>query len=174
MRRVRPIRGFIAYVAKQSAGLLVFRRAAPSGLEILAVHPGGPFWAKKDAGSWSIPKGEIDDAGEDELYAVAVREFEEETGQEPPAGEPIELGSIKQSGGKVVHAWGLASEPGQIDAGDIRSNTVEMEWPRGSGRRIVFPEVDKAAWLSPADARTKLISAQVELVDRLLELVEAE
>ena len=127
------------------------------------MHPGGPFWAKRDLGAWSIPKGEHQQ-GEDPL-AVAVREFEEETGQPPPAGSPLELGTVRQRGGKLLAAWALA---GDLDAAATTSNTFSMEWPPGSGERREFPEVDRAGWFDPATAREKLVAAQAELVDRLL------
>jgi predicted NUDIX family NTP pyrophosphohydrolase len=156
--------------------LLVYR-IADAGIEVLLVHPGGPFWAKKDDGAWSIPKGELDEderAEPDEdkaAYAAAVREFEEEIGQPAPTGKVIDLGEVRQRSGKVVRAWGLVSSPDQIDAASIRSNEVELEWPRGSGRRIRFPEVDRAEWMSPERARSKLVTAQVTLLDRLIQLV---
>ena len=149
-------------MGKRSAGLLLYRRGA-DGLEVLLVHPGGPVWARRDAGAWSIPKGEYGD-GEDPR-AVALREFEEETGQPPPTGELADLGEIRQRGGKVVTAW---ATPGDLDPDAITSNTFAMEWPPGSGTRREFPEVDRAGWFDPATAREKLISAQAGLVDRLL------
>jgi predicted NUDIX family NTP pyrophosphohydrolase len=147
---------------KRSAGILLYR-AGQGGVEVLLVHPGGPFWAKKDLGAWSIPKGEYQQ-GEDPL-AVAVREFEEETGQRPPAATPLELGTVRQRGGKVLDAWALA---GDLDTGATSSNTFTMEWPPRSGQRREFPEVDRAGWFDPATAREKLVAAQAELVDRLL------
>jgi predicted NUDIX family NTP pyrophosphohydrolase len=129
---------------------------------VLLVHPGGPFWARRDAGAWSIPKGEY---GEDEDgLACALREFEEETGTALPPGELIELGSVRQKGGKTVSAW--AAE-GDLDAAAVRSNTFTMEWPPRSGRTAEFPEIDRAAWFDVETAREKLLSAQVELLDRL-------
>jgi predicted NUDIX family NTP pyrophosphohydrolase len=150
-------------VARRSAGILLYRLhgAAP---EVMLVHPGGPFWARKDAGAWSIPKGEHDD-GED-ARACALREFEEETGAALPPGELIELGSVKQKGGKVVSAW--AAE-GDLDAESVRSNTFTMEWPPRSGRTAEFPEIDRAAWFGIEAAREKLIAAQGAFLDRLLE-----
>jgi predicted NUDIX family NTP pyrophosphohydrolase len=156
--------------------LLVYRIAG-AGIEVLLVHPGGPFWSKKDDGAWSIPKGELDDDeraepdGDKAAYTAAVREFEEELGQPAPTGKAIDLGAVRQRNGKIVRAWGLVSSPGQIDTNSIRSNEVELEWPRGSGRRIRFPEVDRAEWMSPDRARSKLVSAQVTLLDRLVEFV---
>jgi predicted NUDIX family NTP pyrophosphohydrolase len=150
-------------VAKRSAGILLYRVAGGEP-EVLLVHPGGPFWARRDAGAWSIPKGEYDDSEDPE--ACARREFEEETGVALPEGELIELGSVKQKGGKVVTAW--AAE-GDLDAGAVRSNTFEMEWPPRSGRTAEFPEIDRAGWFGAETAREKLLPAQVELLDRLLE-----
>jgi predicted NUDIX family NTP pyrophosphohydrolase len=150
-------------VAKRSAGILLyrFRDSAP---EVLLVHPGGPFWARRDAGAWSIPKGEYED-GEDPR-ACALREFEEETGTALPAGELIELGSVKQKGGKLVSAWAVE---GDIDAEAVRSNTFRMEWPPRSGRTAEFPEIDRAGWFDAETARSKLVAAQAALLDRLLE-----
>ena len=128
------------------------------------MHPGGPFWARKDAGVWSIPKGEYDDA-EDPL-ACALREFEEETGTALDPAEPLDLGSVTQRSGKVVTAW--AAE-GDLDAASISSNTFTMEWPPRSGTSAEFPEVDRAGWFGLEEAREKLNPAQVELVDRLAE-----
>ena len=131
---------------------------------MLLVHPGGPFWARKDAGAWSIPKGEYDDT-EDPLVC-ALREFEEETGTALDAEKPAELGSIKQRSGKLVTAW--AAE-GDLDADSIRSNTFTMEWPPRSGTMAAFPEVDRAGWFGLDEAREKLNPAQAEFVDRLAE-----
>jgi predicted NUDIX family NTP pyrophosphohydrolase len=150
-------------VAKRSAGILLYRVAGGEP-EVLLVHPGGPFWARKDARAWSIPKGEYDDS--EEPQACARREFEEETGVQLPESELIELGSVTQKGGKVVTAW--AAE-GDLDAEAVQSNTFEMEWPPRSGRTAEFPEIDRAGWFGVDTAREKLVSAQVEFVDRLLE-----
>jgi predicted NUDIX family NTP pyrophosphohydrolase len=144
---------------KRSAGILLFRRKP--AFEVFLVHPGGPFWAKKDAGAWSIPKGEYVE-GEDPL-AAARREFEEETGA-PIEGEFIALGEVKQSGGKTVIAWALE---GEVDAASIRSNTFSMEWPPRSGRMQEFPEVDRAGWFSTAGAFEKLLPAQAAFLGRL-------
>jgi predicted NUDIX family NTP pyrophosphohydrolase len=146
---------------RTSAGILLHRRDG-DGLQVLLVHPGGPMWAERDAGAWSIPKGEYAD-GEDAL-AAARREFEEELGVAPPGGEPLDLGEIRQKSGKRVHAWAL---PGNLDAGAISSNTCMVEWPPRSGRTIEIPEVDRAEWFSLSDARTRINSAQTELLDRL-------
>jgi predicted NUDIX family NTP pyrophosphohydrolase len=129
---------------------------------VLLVHPGGPFWARRDAGAWSIPKGEHGDAEDPE--ACARREFEEELGTPLAATELVDLGTVRQRNGKVVRAW--AAE-GDLDPAAIRSNTFEMEWPPRSGRTQEFPEVDRAAWFDLATAREKLIPAQAALLDRL-------
>jgi predicted NUDIX family NTP pyrophosphohydrolase len=150
-------------VAKRSAGILLYRIAGGAP-EVLLVHPGGPYWVRKDAGSWSIPKGEYDDG--EEPQACALREFEEETGTRLPRGELVELGSVKQKGGKLVTAW--AAE-GDLDADSVTSNTFTMEWPPRSGRTAEFPEIDRAGWFDIATAREKLVPAQAELLDRLLE-----
>jgi predicted NUDIX family NTP pyrophosphohydrolase len=132
------------------------------------VHPGGPLWARRDAGVWSIPKGEYP-ADEDPLTA-ARREFAEEHGSAPPDGDALALGEVKQRSGKRVVAWALR---GDLDVAAAVSNTFEMEWPPRSGRRQSFPEVDRAAWFSLADAREKLNPAQVALVERLAQAVDA-
>lgn len=147
-------------MSKRSAGLLLHRERAGT-TEVLLVHPGGPLWARRDDGAWSIPKGEL--AGEDAL-SVARREFTEETGAAVPDGEPIDLGEIRQRGGKVVRAFALAAD---LDLTEVRSNTFEMEWPPRSGRRATFPEIDRAEWFDLATARHKLNPAQGELLDRL-------
>jgi predicted NUDIX family NTP pyrophosphohydrolase len=150
-------------MAKQSAGLLLFRKR--DGIEVLLVHPGGPFWAKKDEGAWSIPKGELGE-GEDPL-AAARREFEEELGA-AVSGEFLSLGSIKQPGGKRVHAWAVL---GEFDPALVKSNTCRMEWPPKSGREAEFPEVDRAQWFDFESARRKILRGQVELIERLVEIV---
>jgi predicted NUDIX family NTP pyrophosphohydrolase len=129
---------------------------------VLLIHPGGPFWAKRDAGAWSLPKGEIE-PGETALE-VALREFREELGQDPPHGTSFALGTIRQAGGKVVHAWAVH---GDLDVERIESVTFEMEWPPRSGRKQEFPEVDRAAWFALEEARTKILPAQAVLIDRL-------
>ena len=126
------------------------------------MHPGGPFWSGRDEGAWSIPKGEIE-PGETALQ-VAIREFREELGQEPPDGPTLPLGSIRQAGGKVVHAWAVA---GDLDAERVVSVTFEMEWPPRSGRKQAFPEVDRAGWFDLAAARTKILPAQAVFLERL-------
>jgi predicted NUDIX family NTP pyrophosphohydrolase len=150
-----------------SSGLLLFRRRE-GRLELLLVHPGGPFWRRRDAGGWSLPKGEHE-PNEDSLSA-ARREFAEELGRPPPAGEAIDLGAVKQPSGKLIHAWALAAD---IDVSQIQSNSFELEWPRGSGELRQFPEVDRAAWFDLASAREKLIAGQHPLLDLLLERVGA-
>jgi predicted NUDIX family NTP pyrophosphohydrolase len=150
--------------ARESAGLLLFRnREAP---HVLLVHPGGPLWAKKDLGAWSIPKGELGE-GEDPRRC-ALRELAEELGPAAPTLAPadlVELGSIRQKAGKVVHAWAAEAE---FDPAAVESNSFELEWPPRSGDRREFPEVDRAEWFDPARAREKILQAQAELIDRLL------
>jgi predicted NUDIX family NTP pyrophosphohydrolase len=151
-------------MAKRSAGILLHRTGA-DGREVLLVHPGGPFWAKRDDGAWSIPKGEYTD-GEDP-QAAARREFEEELGSALPAGAQLrELGEVKQKNGKLVVAY--AAE-GDLDTSTFHSNTFEMEWPPRSGRRQEFPEIDRAEWFSVPRAREKLLPAQAAFLDRLEE-----
>lgn len=149
-------------MAKRSAGLLLFRKA-PGGIEVFLVHPGGPLWAKKDDGAWSIPKGEY--LLEEDALAAARREFQEETGF-TAQGDFLPLGEVKQNSGKLVMAWAVEQD---IDASAIRSNTFEMPWPPRSGRICAFPEVDRAGWFSIAEARSKLLPAQCAFLDRLLE-----
>ena len=147
-------------MAKRSAGILLYRRSPE--LEVLLVHPGGPFWASKDAGAWSIPKGEHEE-GED-AQACAIREFTEETGSAPSRGALDDLGTVKQRGGKVVQAWALE---GDLDAAAVRSNTFTMQWPPRSGRMQEFPEVDRAAWFALPEARQRINPAQAAFLDRL-------
>jgi predicted NUDIX family NTP pyrophosphohydrolase len=146
--------------SKASAGLLLYRRRS-GGLEVFLAHPGGPFWRNRDAGAWTIPKG-VAEAGEDTL-AAACREFAEETGVRP-LGPFLPLGSIRQKAGKLVHAWAWE---GDADPEHVTSNTMQTEWPRGSGRLLTFPEVDRCAWFDPLTAREKINPAQAELIDRL-------
>jgi predicted NUDIX family NTP pyrophosphohydrolase len=150
---------------KRSAGILLYRRNG--ALEVLLVHPGGPFWARKDLGAWSIPKGEYEE-GDDPL-ATALRELEEETGHRLEATDLLELGWIRQRGGKLLTAW---AAQGDLDASAITSNTFTMEWPPRSGRRREFPEVDRAGWFDLPAARRKLLAAQTELLDRLVSALE--
>jgi predicted NUDIX family NTP pyrophosphohydrolase len=151
-------------VPKQSAGLVLYRIRSGE-LQVLLVHPGGPYFAKKDAGAWSIPKGEYGD-GEDP-QAAALREFEEETGVRP-SGSAVFIGEIRQSGGKRVTAFAVK---GDLDPAIIRSNQFEMEWPPRSGRRQSFPEIDEARWFSLEEARIKILAGQAPLLDRLRETV---
>ncbi len=145
---------------RRSAALLVYRHVY-GRLQVFLVHPGGPFWARKDAGAWSIPKGEFDEA-EDGLTA-AKREFFEEVGQKLD-GDFMALTPVKQKGGKVVHTWAVE---GDLDAAAITSNEFEMEWPPRSGRTARFPEVDRGQWFSIAEARRRLLSSQVPILDEL-------
>jgi predicted NUDIX family NTP pyrophosphohydrolase len=148
---------------RRSAGIVLYRRSGP-GVEVLLVHPGGPFFAKKDLGVWSIPKGEY--AEGDDPFASALREFEEETGTRLDGADAIELGSIVQRAGKQVTAWALE---GDLDPATIRSNTFTVEWPPRSGRQAEFPEVDRAEWFGVDEAKAKIVPAQAELIDRLVE-----
>jgi predicted NUDIX family NTP pyrophosphohydrolase len=154
---------------KQSAGLLLYRLGR-DGHEVLLVHPGGPFFARRDNGAWSIPKGEVE-PGEKPLE-VAVREFEEELGAPPPIALEalVDLGTIRQKAGKVVAAW---CAEGDFDPTGFRSNTFSLEWPPRSGQVREFPEVDRACWFGLADARVKLLEAQAELIDRLEAVLDA-
>ncbi|HEX4602092.1 MAG TPA: NUDIX domain-containing protein [Gemmatimonadales bacterium] len=147
-------------MAKRSAGLVLYRRG-DGGLEVLLVHPGGPFWAKKDLGAWSIPKGEIAD-GEDPLEA-AQREFREETGC-VARGDYVPLAPVRLSSGKIIHAWAVA---GDCDPSRVPSNTFAMEWPPRSGRMRDFPEVDRAAWFPLSEARRRITPGQARLMDQL-------
>jgi predicted NUDIX family NTP pyrophosphohydrolase len=150
----------------RSAGILLFRRVGAS-VEVLIVHPGGPLWARRDDGAWSIPKGECD-PGEEPL-AAARREFAEEIGSPAPAGEPLALGEVRLKSGKRVIAWALE---GDLDAAAVRSNTFTMQWPPRSGRTQAFAEVDRAGWFDPARARVKLNPAQVHFVDLLVDMLD--
>jgi predicted NUDIX family NTP pyrophosphohydrolase len=149
-------------VPRRSAGILLYRRTGDAP-EVLLVHPGGPYWARKDLGVWSIPKGEYDE-GEDPL-ACALREFEEETGTALPTSRLVDLGDVRQKSGKLVTAW--AAE-GDLDAETVSSNTFTMEWPPRSGRTAEFPEIDRARWFGVDAAREKLNPAQAEFLDRLV------
>lgn len=149
------------HMATTSAGIVLYRRGR-AGMEVLLGHPGGPFYVRKDEGAWSVCKGELD--GSDDRYAVARREFEEETGHAPPAGDPIDLGEVVQAGGKRVVAWALE---GDLDPAAAVSNTFEMEWPPRSGRTAVFPEIDRVAWFGLDEARAKINPAQRAFIDRL-------
>lgn len=153
---------------KRSAGLLLFRLTS-GGVEVLLAHPGGPFWAKRDLGAWTIPKGLVE-AGEDEL-GTARREFEEEIGVDPGPGPFVELGEVTQAGGKVVVAWAVA---GDLDPGALLSNDFELEWPPHSGSTITVPEIDRVAWFSPDVARRKVNAAQSSFIDRLESVLSAQ
>jgi predicted NUDIX family NTP pyrophosphohydrolase len=152
-------------MAKKSAGLVMYR-VPDNRLEVLIVHLGGPFWAKKDEGAWFIPKGEIE-PGEGE-FAAAKREFREETGIEPRSGDFLALGTIKHKGGKIVHAWAFE---GDCDPSSIRSNTFTVEWPPRSGKRHEFPEIDRAQFASVEQARAKMSPAEFDFVDRLQKIL---
>jgi predicted NUDIX family NTP pyrophosphohydrolase len=145
-----------------SAGLLLYRER-DGVLEVLLAHMGGPFWARKDAGAWTIPKGELD-AGE-QPAAAARREYAEELGHDPPAGELEDLGEIRQRAGKRVRAFALR---GDFDPAELRPGTFELEWPPRSGRVREFPEIDRVAWFDVAAAQAKIVTAQAELLDRLV------
>lgn len=149
-------------MSRLSAGWLLYR--APAGVvEVLIAHPGGPFWARKDDAAWSIPKGEYPE-GEDP-WSAARREFTEELGLPVPDGPRIDLGAVKQSSGKVVTVFAVEAD---LDITDVRSNTFELEWPKGSGTVRAFPEVDRVGWFPVAQARTKLLKGQREFLDRLM------
>jgi predicted NUDIX family NTP pyrophosphohydrolase len=153
----------LARMAKRpnvSAGLLLFRRSG-GDLEVFLAHPGGPFWRDRDLGAWTVPKGLLEE-GEDPLVA-AVREFEEETSVRPE-GPFLPLGSVRQKAGKLVHAWAWE---GEADPRRVQSNVMRAEWPRGSGRWLAFPEVDRCEWFDPRTARQKINPAQAEFIDRL-------
>jgi predicted NUDIX family NTP pyrophosphohydrolase len=151
---------------KRSAGLMLYRRGN-NGIEVFLVHPGGPFWTKKDRGSWSIPKGEHTE-GEDAI-AAAQREFQEETGF-TASGNFIALGEVRQPGGKIVAAWAVE---GDCDPAQLRSNTFQLQWPPRSGKQIEVPEVDRGDWFSLAEAKVKLLAGQTPFLDRLQELLSS-
>ena len=153
---------------KLSAGLLLYRRVNQDDkvvLEVLIAHMGGPFWAHKDEGAWSIPKGEYE--SDEDPFLAAKREFEEELGSAPPLVVYSDLGSVSQPGGKLVTAWAAEAD---FDAAGVVSNTFELEWPRGSGRMRSFPEIDRASWFTAEVARVKLVRGQHQLIDRLLQM----
>ena len=152
---------------RRSAGLLLYRRAADGGIEVLLAHPGGPIWAKRDEGAWTVPKGEFHDG--EEAWAVAQREFEEETGHPPPGGDPVELGEIRQKGGKLVEAWALE---GDLDPATASSNTFPLEWPPRSGRWMTVPEIDRVDWFAPDAARRRIKDTQIPFIDRLLDAID--
>src|ERR1041384_896911 len=154
-------------MSRKSAGLLVYREAADgSGVEVLLVHPGGPFWRNKDEGAWTIPKGEFDDF--EEQLEAAKRELKEELGSLPPVGEYFPLKPIKQKNNKIVHAWAVK---GDFDPATLKSNAFSCEWPPKSQRIQEFPEVDRAEWFAPDEAKRKILGAQVALIDQLLTTV---
>jgi predicted NUDIX family NTP pyrophosphohydrolase len=148
-------------MTKRSAGILMFR-GRDAQLRLLLVHPGGPFWAKKDQGAWSIPKGEY--AEDEDPLKAAIREFEEELGSRPE-GAFLNLGELAQPSRKVITAWAIE---GDFDTRRLRSDLFEMEWPPGSGHMQPFPEVDRAEWFTPGEARAKLLPGQIPFIDRLL------
>lgn len=148
--------------------MLLFRRLDGEP-EVLLVHPGGPYWSRRDEGAWSLPKGEVET--HEEPLSVARREFAEELGADPPEAPVAELGEVRQPGGKLVTAWALE---GDLDADAVRSNTFTLEWPPGSGTMREFPEVDRAAWFSIEAARAKLLKGQLPFLDRLAELLDED
>jgi predicted NUDIX family NTP pyrophosphohydrolase len=165
---VRAQTGYVQRTTgKESAGLLLYRKQRDS-IEVLLGHPGGPFWSKKDLGSWSIPKGLI--APDESPLAAAKREFAEETGHRPN-GRSVALGEAKQPGGKIVHVWAVE---GDWNCEDLKSNLFEIEWPPRSGHRQTFPELDRAAWFGVAEARDKILKGQVIFLTRLVEALAGE
>jgi len=148
---------------KKSAGILLYRRT-PTGIEVFLAHPGGPFWAKRDQGAWTVPKGEVDE--DEDMLEAAKREFGEETGARVH-GAFIELSPVRQPSGKVIHAWAVE---GDIDAATITSNTFSIEWPPKSGATREFPEIDRAGWFTLSEAREKLLPGQLPLIDQLTEI----
>jgi predicted NUDIX family NTP pyrophosphohydrolase len=151
---------------KRSAGVLLYMKASDGTLKLLIAHMGGPFWKNKDAGGWSIPKGELEEG--DEALPTALREFAEELGSPLPPVDLVELGEVEQPSGKRIIVF--AGEAA-FDVDNVRSNTFTIEWPRGSGTQQEFPEIDRAAWVSADEARVKLVKGQVAFVDRLVELL---
>ena len=152
-------------MARRSAGLLVYRRTRDV-VDVLIAHPGGPFWAGKDDGAWSIPKGEY--GADEDPWRAARREFAEELGLPAPDGPPVALGEVRQRGGKVVTVFAVNAD---VDVTGTQSNNVRIQWPRGSGRILEFPEVDRVEWVSVEAARVKLLAGQVPILDRLLERI---
>lgn len=153
---------------KLSAGLLLYR-VTEGAVEVLIGHPGGPFWARKDDGAWSIPKGEYTE-GEDP-WTVACREFEEELGKPPPAGPRVDFAPVRQPSGKIITAFAVR---GDLDLTGTFSNTFTLEWPKGSGKIREFPEIDRVAWFSVVEARSKLLKGQRPLLDHLLAAIEGD
>ncbi len=159
-------------MTSQSAGLLLYRHAAAGAVEVLLGHMGGPYWARKDAGAWTLPKGEYE-PGAEEPHAAALREFTEELGTPAPessTGPDLELGTVRQWAGKAVTAWARRAD---LDVSTVVPGTFDMEWPPRSGRRATFPELDRVAWLSLPEARRLVVPAQVELLDRLAQALGA-
>jgi predicted NUDIX family NTP pyrophosphohydrolase len=152
---------------RRSAGILLYRRGPSGRVEVLLAHPGGPLFARKDHGHWSIPKGEIEPG--EESWAVALREFEEETGHPAPDGSGIELGEIRQKGGKYVVAWALE---GDLDPAAAHSNTFRFQWPPRSGRFIDVPEIDRVDWFTPDEAKERIKDTQIPFIDRLLGVLD--
>jgi predicted NUDIX family NTP pyrophosphohydrolase len=152
---------------RTSGGILLWRRG-PAGLEVLLAHPGGPYWADRDAGHWTIPKGEVEPG--ETVEDVARREFHEETGHPAPDGDAIDLGEITQKSGKRVVGWALE---GDLDPATAVSNAYEMEWPPHSGLVVEFPEIDRVGWFGLVEARVRLKAAQVPFLDRLAEALRA-
>lgn len=150
---------------KRSAGLLLYR-FVDGAVEVLIAHPGGPFWAKKDEGAWSIPKGEYDEG--DDPWSAARREFAEELGKQPPDGPRIDLRPVRQPGGKIVTAFAVR---GDLDLDGTVSNTFTVEWPKGSGKVREYPEIDRAGWFGVPEARSKLLKGQRPLLDQLLDAI---
>ncbi len=155
--------------SRRSAGLLLYRPGPDGGVEVLLGHPGGPVWANRNEGVWTVPKGEYEDG--ETPWAVARREFEEETGHSAPDGEPIEVGEIRQKGGKYVVAWALQ---GDLDPNTAQSNVFPFEWPPRSGRWIEVPEIDRVAWFAPDEARRRIKETQIPFIDRLLEALAGD
>ncbi|MGW1027245.1 NUDIX domain-containing protein [Streptomyces sp. NPDC002577] len=151
----------------RSAGLLLYRHT-PDGVEVLLGHMGGPFWARREAGAWTVPKGEHDP--DEPAWAAARREFAEELGLPPPDGDAVPLGEVRQAGGKTVTVWAVE---GDLDPAAVVPGTFTMEWPRGSGRTTTFPELDRVAWLALGRAREVVVSAQTAFLDRLAEHLDA-
>ena len=151
--------------SKRSAGILLYRRRDEL-CEVLLVHPGGPFWSKKDDGAWFVPKGELD--AEEEPFRAACREFEEELGSAPPASEPLPLGTVKNKSGKLIYAWALE---GELDVASVKSNSFELEWPPKSGKVQKFPEVDRASFFSLSAAAVKMHPAELPFLERLSALL---
>jgi predicted NUDIX family NTP pyrophosphohydrolase len=162
-----PTNGVVPSMPKLSAGILPYRIDDEGNVNVLLVHPGGPFWRNKDAHAWSIPKGEYEPDEDPEL--VAVREFGEELGFPLPEGSRIDLGTVRQSGGKQVRAWALRND--HLSVENVVSNRFEMEWPPKSGTLQEFPEVDRAEWMTISEASSRLVTAQVDFLTRLLDLV---